>query len=55
MLSTTAAYLGGGDVFARSPATFAALYADRNETAHQALVDAVRAGRFPAEAAWCAV
>ena len=46
-----AAYLGGGDVFDRALATFAELYADQNEKDHQALVDAVRAGRVPAEAA----
>jgi len=46
-----AAYLGGGDVFDRALATFAELYADQNEKDHQALVDAIRAGRVPAEAA----
>jgi len=46
-----AAYLGGGDVFDRALATFAELYADQNEKDHQALVDAVQAGRVPAEAA----
>ncbi|MDX2824188.1 DUF2252 domain-containing protein [Streptomyces ipomoeae] len=46
-----AAYLGGGDVFDRALATFAELYADQNEKDHQALIDAVRAGRVPAEAA----
>ncbi|MEF9905359.1 DUF2252 domain-containing protein [Streptomyces sp. P9-A2] len=46
-----AAYLGGSDVFDRALATFAELYADQNERDHQALVDAVRAGRVPAEAA----
>ncbi|WP_328944796.1 DUF2252 domain-containing protein [Streptomyces sp. NBC_00250] len=44
-----AAYLGGGDSFDRALATFAELYADQNERDHQALVDAVRAGRLPAE------
>nr|WP_306339235.1 DUF2252 family protein [Streptomyces sp. AS13] len=39
-----------GDVFDRALATFAELYADQNEKDHQALVDAVRAGRVPAEA-----
>jgi hypothetical protein len=46
-----AAYLGGGDVFDRALATFAELYADQNEKDHQALVDAIRAGRVLAEAA----
>lgn len=46
-----AAYLGGGDVFDRALVTFAELYADQNEKDHQALVDAVRAGRVPAEVA----
>ncbi|MFE0648023.1 DUF2252 domain-containing protein [Streptomyces sp. NPDC059534] len=44
-----AAYLGGGDSFDRALATFAELYADQNERDHQALVDAVHAGRLPAE------
>jgi hypothetical protein len=46
-----ATYLGGGVVFDRAPATFAELYADRDEKDHQALVDALRAGRAAAEAA----
>ncbi|EFL32791.1 conserved hypothetical protein [Streptomyces viridochromogenes DSM 40736] len=46
-----ASYLGGGDVFDRALATFAELYADQNEKDHQALVDAIQAGRVPAEAA----
>jgi uncharacterized protein (DUF2252 family) len=46
-----ASYLGGGDVFDRTLATFAELYADQNEKDHQALVDAIHAGRVPAEAA----
>ncbi|MFI8290224.1 DUF2252 domain-containing protein [Streptomyces sp. NPDC085614] len=46
-----ASYLGGGDVFDRALATFAELYADQNEKDHQALLDAVRAGRVRAEAA----
>ncbi|MFF3333407.1 DUF2252 domain-containing protein [Streptomyces sp. NPDC002888] len=45
------AYLGGGDVFDRALATFAELYADQNERDHQALVDAIKVGRVPAEAA----
>ncbi|KUO18790.1 DUF2252 domain-containing protein [Streptomyces dysideae] len=44
-----AAYLGSGDSFDRALATFAEAYADQNERDHQALVDAVRAGRLPAE------
>ncbi|MFF2773790.1 DUF2252 domain-containing protein [Streptomyces sp. NPDC058052] len=44
-----AAYLGGGDSFDRALATFAEAYADQNERDHQALVDAVAAGRLPAE------
>lgn len=46
-----AAYLGSGDAFERALATFAELYADQNEKDHQALVDAIKAGRVPAEAA----
>ncbi|MFF4588968.1 DUF2252 domain-containing protein [Streptomyces sp. NPDC001388] len=45
-----AAYLGGGDAFDRALATFAELYADQNEKDHQALLDAVGAGRVRAEA-----
>ncbi|MEU2114621.1 DUF2252 domain-containing protein [Streptomyces sp. NPDC016459] len=44
-----AAYLGGGESFDRALATFAEAYADQNERDHRALVDAVRAGRLPAE------
>ncbi|MET9678126.1 DUF2252 domain-containing protein [Streptomyces sp. NPDC006482] len=44
-----AAYLGSGTSFDRAIATFAEAYADQNERDHQALVDAVRAGRLPAE------
>lgn len=44
-----ASYLGGGDSFDRALATFAETYADQNERDHQALVDAVHAGRLPAE------
>ncbi|MCX4907333.1 DUF2252 domain-containing protein [Streptomyces sp. NBC_00878] len=44
-----AAYLGSGDPFDRALATFAESYADQNEHDHQELVDAVRAGRLPAE------
>ncbi|MFD3842443.1 DUF2252 domain-containing protein [Streptomyces sp. NPDC058642] len=44
-----AAYLGGGDSFDRALTSFAESYADQNERDHQALLDAVRAGRLPAE------
>ncbi|MFJ1792860.1 DUF2252 domain-containing protein [Kitasatospora griseola] len=44
-----AAYLGNGDVFDRALVPFAEAYADRNERDHRALVDAVRAGRLPAQ------
>lgn len=43
-----AAYLGRGGAFDRALATFAEAYADQNEHDHQALVDAVRAGRLSA-------
>ncbi|MFF4034224.1 DUF2252 domain-containing protein [Streptomyces sviceus] len=46
-----AAYLGGGDSFDRALVTFAERYADQNERDHQALVDAISAGRLPTEAA----
>ncbi|MEU9116646.1 DUF2252 domain-containing protein [Streptomyces sp. NPDC048483] len=44
-----AGYLGRGDAFDRALAQFAERYADQNERDHQALVDAVRAGRVTAE------
>ena len=44
-----AAYLGGGDVFDRAVVQFAAAYADQNERDHQALLDAISAGRITAE------
>ncbi|MFF0190902.1 DUF2252 domain-containing protein [Streptomyces sp. NPDC005244] len=44
-----AAYLGGGDVFDKALARFAELYADQNERDHQALLDAVNAGRVTAQ------
>jgi hypothetical protein len=44
-----ASYLGGSDVFDRAIADFAAAYADQNERDHQALIDAVNAGRITAE------
>ncbi|MFE5244368.1 MULTISPECIES: DUF2252 domain-containing protein [unclassified Streptomyces] len=43
-----AAYLGRSDVFDRALETFAERYADQNERDHQALVDAVAAGRLSA-------
>jgi uncharacterized protein (DUF2252 family) len=43
-----ASYLGGSDVFDRAITEFAAVYADQNERDHQALVDAVAAGRITA-------
>jgi uncharacterized protein (DUF2252 family) len=44
-----ASYLGGSDVFDRAIARFASAYADQNERDHQAVVDAVKAGRITAE------
>ncbi|KIZ17175.1 DUF2252 domain-containing protein [Streptomyces natalensis] len=44
-----AGYLGNGDAFDEALARFAECYADQNEHDHQALVDAVRAGRVTAE------
>jgi uncharacterized protein (DUF2252 family) len=44
-----ATYLGGSDVFEQAVTTFAAAYADQTERDHQALVDAVAAGRVTAE------
>ncbi|MET8131733.1 DUF2252 domain-containing protein [Streptomyces sp. NPDC005251] len=44
-----ASYLGKKDSFDRALVTFAEAYADQNERDHQALVDAVKAGRLPAE------
>jgi uncharacterized protein (DUF2252 family) len=46
-----ASYLGGSDSFDRALVTFAERYADQNERDHRALVDAVSAGKLPAEAA----
>ncbi|MER5930895.1 DUF2252 domain-containing protein [Streptomyces sp. NPDC002054] len=43
-----AAYLGRSESFDRAVTSFAEAYADQNERDHQALVDAVRAGRLPA-------
>ncbi|WPW27383.1 DUF2252 domain-containing protein [Streptomyces atratus] len=42
-----AAYLGRGHAFDRALTYFAEKYADQNERDHRALVDAIRAGRFP--------
>jgi uncharacterized protein (DUF2252 family) len=44
-----ASYLGNSDIFDKAIANFAADYADQNERDHQALVDAVAAGRITAE------
>ncbi|MFI5674452.1 DUF2252 domain-containing protein [Streptomyces cellulosae] len=44
-----AAYLGRSDVFDRALTEFSESYADQNERDHQALADAVRAGRVGAE------
>ncbi|MGZ6864261.1 MAG: DUF2252 family protein, partial [Blastococcus sp.] len=45
-----AAYLGGGPAFDVAVREFAEGYADQNERDHQALVDAIAAGRFTARA-----
>ena len=42
-------YLGSGDVFDRSMATFAEAYADQNERDYEALKQAVESGRVKAE------
>jgi uncharacterized protein (DUF2252 family) len=44
-----AAYLGAGTAFDRAVGAFAAAYADQNESDHQALLDAIGAGRITAE------
>jgi len=44
-----ASYLGPGDVFDRAIANFSAAYADQNEKDYEALVQAVKSGRLPAE------
>jgi hypothetical protein len=44
-----AAYLGGSDVFDQAVTKFAAACADQTERDHQALADAVAAGRITAE------
>ena len=42
-----AAYLGGGPTFDHAVHDFARAYADQNERDHQALLDAIAAGRIP--------
>ena len=42
-------YLGKGDVSDRAFARFACAYADQTEADHQALQQAVKSGRLPAE------
>jgi uncharacterized protein (DUF2252 family) len=44
-----AAYLGGSEVFDQAISQFAVAYADQNERDHHVLVDAINAGRIPAE------
>jgi uncharacterized protein (DUF2252 family) len=44
-----AGYLGKGDVADRALCRFAAAYADQTERDHQALLQAVKRGRLPAE------
>ncbi len=44
-----AAYLGASDRFDNALASFAAAYADQNERDHEALVDAIDAGRIAAD------
>jgi hypothetical protein len=44
-----AAYLGGGEAFDVAVQEFATAYADQNERDHQALLDAIAAGRITAE------
>jgi len=44
-----AAYLGGSDVFDQAITQFAAAYADQNERDHDAVLEAVKAGRIVAE------
>jgi uncharacterized protein (DUF2252 family) len=44
-----AAYLGRGDKFDRAAARFSQKYADQNELDHAALLDAIAAGRVPAQ------
>ena len=42
-------YLGKSDRFDRALVSFAAAYADQNERDHRAFVDAIDAGKLPAE------
>jgi uncharacterized protein (DUF2252 family) len=44
-----AAYLGAGPAFDKALGRFAAAYADQNERDHRALMDAISAGRVPAQ------
>jgi len=44
-----ASYLGGGDVFDRAIADFAAAYADQNERDYEAFEEAVHSGRLAAQ------
>jgi uncharacterized protein (DUF2252 family) len=44
-----ASYLGPGDVFDRAVTDFSVAYADQNEQDYQALVQAVKRGRIPAQ------
>jgi uncharacterized protein (DUF2252 family) len=44
-----AAYLGGSDAFDQAITKFSGAYADQNELDHQALLDAVAAGRITAQ------
>jgi hypothetical protein len=43
------AYLGPGEVFDRAIAEFCTVYADQNDRDYQALAQAVKSGRVPAE------
>jgi uncharacterized protein (DUF2252 family) len=43
------AYLGPGEIFDRAVADFSAVYADQNERDYEALAQAVKSGRVPAE------
>jgi Uncharacterized protein conserved in bacteria (DUF2252) len=44
-----ATYLGRGDVFDQAIADFSAAYADQYQRDYDALVQAVKSGRLPAE------
>jgi hypothetical protein len=41
-----AAYLGGGDAFERAICQFAVAYADQNDSDHQRMLKAIRAGEL---------